>query len=334
MSLFLNMNETGSFSWWSLLPPPLLPDTCLLSPSSLHVHLQTDTRPRTTSLFRAARRSSSCNMREHHKQTHVRPVGGATCWGVPRRWCRKGGQCVANQVFPARGGRWCRKADGVRRGWGRGGGGEGRRREEVTSERLRFRLSERIMADGPRCKRRKQANPKRSSGKSQLLRRRFWELRAGRRSRASSVNSSRRVCGSELGTFRGVCADSPRPRVVVDRYTWLAPPPSGAWGPPGGVDRYPPAIITRGALPPLLRGSSSTLFLSIFVSPLFGHFPTQSNSWRQVAGLSHNNVARSAQFVVLLSGWIFFFFSGRGFCCGISFPHSAPDASASLSRSE
>ncbi|GLD50732.1 zinc finger E-box-binding homeobox 1-like isoform X1, partial [Lates japonicus] len=34
---------------------------------------------------------------------------------------------------------------------------------EVTRERLRFRLSERIMADGPRCKRRKQANPKRSS---------------------------------------------------------------------------------------------------------------------------------------------------------------------------
>ncbi|CAF97743.1 unnamed protein product, partial [Tetraodon nigroviridis] len=33
-------------------------------------------------------------------------------------------------------------------------------------------LSERIMADGPRCKRRKQANPKRSSGKSPAFRHR------------------------------------------------------------------------------------------------------------------------------------------------------------------
>ncbi|TWW73000.1 hypothetical protein D4764_15G0003940 [Takifugu flavidus] len=41
-----------------------------------------------------------------------------------------------------------------------------------------LQLSERIMADGPRCKRRKQANPKRSSGKSPAVR--------GRRRAASS----------------------------------------------------------------------------------------------------------------------------------------------------
>ncbi|KAM7400117.1 hypothetical protein PAMA_004696 [Pampus argenteus] len=35
------------------------------------------------------------------------------------------------------------------------------------------------MADGPRCKRRKQANPKRSSGKSQLLRGRRRARQAG-----------------------------------------------------------------------------------------------------------------------------------------------------------
>lgn len=64
---------------------------------------------------------------------------------------------------------------------GETGGGGGRRRREVTRERLRFRLSERIMADGPRCKRRKQANPKRSSGKSKLFRNRRWATRAGRR---------------------------------------------------------------------------------------------------------------------------------------------------------
>ena len=59
---------------------------------------------------------------------------------------------------------------GVRRGEEEGETGGGGGREEVTRERLRFRPSERIMADGPRCKRRKQANPKRSSGKSKLLR--------------------------------------------------------------------------------------------------------------------------------------------------------------------
>lgn len=37
--------------------------------------------------------------------------------------------------------------------------------EEVTLRQL-FRHSGRIMADGPRCKRRKQANPQRSNGEN------------------------------------------------------------------------------------------------------------------------------------------------------------------------
>lgn len=74
--------------------------------------------------------------------------------------------------------------EGGRLGWlgGRGGGGFKERgrweeeevslvvevggpTEEVTLQQL-FRHSGRIMADGPRCKRRKQANPQRSNGEN------------------------------------------------------------------------------------------------------------------------------------------------------------------------
>lgn len=68
----------------------------------------------------------------------------------------------------------------------RGGERERGRRRGRGGERggdspAAFRHNERIMADGPRCKRRKQANPKRSSGKSKLFRNRRWATRAGRR---------------------------------------------------------------------------------------------------------------------------------------------------------